>query len=306
MKFILSFITAVSLSLICEAQNNTFPVDNATWTNNFRNYYFDNDGSQIFTSIQYSKYCIEGIDTIINSITYTEVNFCTALNATYHGAIREDVGQVFFVPADSTSEFLLYDFSANVGQNVDVIIQSHTDPLQGVEFTIQSTLIDEIDTITVNNQPRRRLHVGGYSWIEGIGSTTGLFMDPHYYLSGYSLDLVCMSASNITIYSIEDGHLEQGIPGNCDLTLDVITYDFSDDLSKFFPNPTRGSLTLSEHGEQPIKYIQVVNSFGKVISTHYPLISDFENMQINGAAGIYYVIINRENGERSAQKIIKL
>ncbi|MFK8044851.1 MAG: T9SS type A sorting domain-containing protein [Crocinitomicaceae bacterium] len=305
MKIILLFISILSFGSNLLAQNNTFPTDNAIWTNQMRTYYLDNDGIPVFTTEWITKYCVSGIDTTINAINYTEVDICTALNSTYHGAIREDAGQIFFVPVDSTSEFLLYDFTLNVGESAYVLIQLPWG--QPHEYIMDSVQVDYVDTIIVNNSPRRVINAGEYSWIEGIGATSGLFMEPYSNVSNYFIDLICVSTDDTIVYdygNLNSGPLAQGIPGNCDLALTIDETDIASAIS-VYPSPTTGSIAVEIKGDNQIKTIRLINSIGQEISTITNLSSGITEFDIAGPTGIYFIEIYTEDNQKTVQKIIK-
>lgn len=294
------------LFLVCsktQAQNNTFPTDQTIWINQHRSYYLDENSFPVYTSENITKYCLNGIDTMINSIHYTEINTCDALTSNYHGAIRENAGQVFFVPSDSTSEFLLYDFNLNTGATADVLFQFGNTPHHS--YSIHTVQIGNVDTILVNNQPRRRINVGGYNWIEGIGSTSGLFTEAYGNISNYFVDLICMSSDDTTLYSYGSGHLEHGTPGVCDLYLTVPDCDIANHDVTIFPNPTTGRLFIEEANQMYITRIRIMNSLGQVISSYFPNKSRYANIQIEGKPGLYLIEVYSKNGKKTTHKVLK-
>ena len=147
------------------AQYHPFPIDNGIWVNQERTYYLDQNNFPIYTTSWIDKYCASGNDTIINFISYKQIDFCSSISSTYHGALRYDIGQVYFVPKDSLNEFLLYDFSLNIGNTVEVIIQNGAG--SSADYSFASLTINNIDTVTVNGTQRRRFQNDGSDWIEG-------------------------------------------------------------------------------------------------------------------------------------------
>ena len=292
------------LNLTLTAQTNTFPTTDAIWVNRFQNYYHNDAGNQIFYNERFTKYCVNGVDTTINSIIYTELNKCSAINSNYHGAIREDLGKIYFMPADSTSEFLLYDFAANVGETIDILIQSGSD--SAVSYWINSVSIDAVDSIMVNNQLRRRLTVDANYWIEGIGCTSGLFMEPHYFQSNYSLDLYCMSSDGTNLYDMTNGGPnQQGVGGACDLYLAINDNEILTNSISIFPNPTAGKVMVELSNQQSLKQVKIINSQGQIIQSLKSLNNKYLDLEITGAAGIYFMEIYTEDHQKTVQKIVK-
>src|SRR5436190_2222369 len=108
-----AFLSVVALSISAFAQQPLpFPDSAAKWINTvWLVQPFPPPATHIFSSAQ--SYCADGVDTVINALTYTQLHYC---GGAYKGAFRDDAGTVYYVPADSTSEFLLYDFTLQVGE----------------------------------------------------------------------------------------------------------------------------------------------------------------------------------------------
>jgi hypothetical protein len=125
-------------------------------------------------------------DTVINSMTYHKLwksgsiyEHCASGNylnnwygySGYFGAIRQDIGQkkVFFVQAGSATDQIMYDFNLHVGDTVHNMVV-------GVQ---NCAIVSSIDSVYVGGDFRKKFNMGGFtsaSWIEGIGSTWGLFV----------------------------------------------------------------------------------------------------------------------------------
>lgn len=306
MKNLYLIIFSFFLSINAIAQNNTFPTENAIWINQTVSYYHDFNGV-VYEPPSYYKFCASGVDTIINSLIYTEIDRCSNVNSNYFGAIREDSSKVFFIPKDSTSEFLLYDFNVNIGDTVEVIYMSMSSTNN---FYMQSFIVEDTSTTIINNKTRRVIQIYGYSWIEGIGSNSGLFIEPFPNISNYFVDLTCVSVNDTIIYEgggAQGGGgniLQQGIPGICDLTLDVPEIEAIDNIT-LYPNPTNGNISIQTNNENQIKQITTINSIGKTLTTIQ--VSDKEILEFNieGAPGIYFIEVYYTEGQKSVQKIIK-
>lgn len=281
------------------AQYHPFPIENGIWMNNHSDYYVDENFQAIITSSFDYKYCANGIDTIINSITYKQVDYCSTSG--FHGAWRYDNGQVYFVPKDSLNEFLLYDFTLNAGNTVEIILQGG--PGQGGGFQIYETYISYVDTVIVNGTPRRRLFTEGYDWIEGIGCTTGLFMEPWINVSNYFRSLVCMSTNDTLHY--HNGILEIGEPGVCDFTVSVEDPDLYLENVEVFPNPTSGKVFIRMNGEVQSGNAILTNALGQKLANYSFTGADQFEIEIQGNAGLYFLEILTANGEKSVLKILK-
>ena len=282
---------------------NSFPTDSAIWANRYQMYYFDNSTSTLHITVEtYTKYCLYGTDTTINAANYNEIYTCTAFDSSYHGAIRENSGQVFFVPADSTTEFLLYDFTLNVGDSVEVILLSSYQD----EYIIRQLEVQLIDSGLVNGSLRKRISFGGYSWIEGIGCTSGLFMEPYSNVSNYFLDLMCFSIDDTTVYTKDQGPLAQGIQGACDLFLSLPDQPMSESKVQVFPNPTSGCINIEIEDQTSVLSIRIYNHLGEIISTFDNKKNNLSFIDIEGSAGIYFMEIQAQNGSKTTRKIVKI
>ena len=103
------------------------------------------------------------------------------------GLIYENDGKIFF---QDTEEYLLYDFTAKVGDTIDHWF--------GIP---ENTTIIEEDSIEMCNQLRRRLKASQFTidevfFIEGVGSTSGLVPRYNYFETGAAL--MCFSDLDCT------------------------------------------------------------------------------------------------------------
>ena len=234
-------IGMISIDDMCVAQYHPFPVEDGIWMNNHSEYYVDENNQAIITSSNDYKYCANGNDTIINTVAYKQVDYCYSSGSSYQGAWRYNGGQVYFVPKDSLNEYLLYDFTLDAGSSIDIIFQSY--PGEAGYYEIYETYIDYVDTVVVNGTQRRRLYTESYAWIEGIGSTSGLFMETGTNVSNYFRSLVCMSTNDTLHY--HDDPLEIGEPGVCDFTVSAEELSQNPRVSQVFPNPARSQMNLN-------------------------------------------------------------
>jgi hypothetical protein len=179
-----------------KGQNYTpFPTDSTIWS--VSNYKFSINGDTLINSKLYQKFYIQS-DTTYFSFDIQSAN--------YFASIREENKQLFFIPKDSTNEYLLYDFSKNIG---DTVRHYSMDFLQSVDSDL--SIIQSTDSIQIDNQYRKRFKIKKTStlplpeeyWIEGIGSTIGLFFpgyNNHNMVDIPIHELLCVERKNIIIY----------------------------------------------------------------------------------------------------------
>ena len=126
-------------------------------------------------------------------------------------------------------------------------------------------VITGIDSIEINDQYRRRLEVYSFEtlgsintlgyWIEGIGSTLGLFSPIHFTNCGpvaFTTELSCFFEDDIMVYS------PWGTVYCSTVKVDKIFT--KDNLITVFPNPTNGiiSIKLSQIKQSIITVFNIV------------------------------------------------
>ena len=197
-------------------KNPAYVTANATTRWEDKQYFSENDtwsedlivtyilwGNRSYINERYQSYL--STDTLLSGKSYHKIINRTPNNKNqpthYGGGIREENGKVYYKPnADTTdNEFLLYDFSLNVG---DTIRSTYPNSVLS-----KKPVIMRIDTIELQNgEKRKNFHTQFFSYIEGIGSPAGFFSvlnsgeictcDPEY-----SNVLVCFKKGNTNLYT---------------------------------------------------------------------------------------------------------
>lgn len=300
------FSSIVALFLLfngnqCVAQYHPFPVEDGIWVNQETGYYINTMGLPVYSTTWVDNFCANGNDTLINTISYKQVDYCSPVPMIYFGAWRYDTGKVFFVPRDSVNESLLYDFTLNTGDTAHVITLDDTGATP--YYSMAETTIGLVDTVIVNGTPRRRLATTGTHWIEGVGALTGLYMEPWPNVSNYFRDLICMSSYDTTHYS--NVILAVGNPGSCILTLGTENSDPSLVKTELFPNPTSGKVTVQMGDNLKVVSASLTNAYGQKIANYiYNNVDHFE-IEIEGPLGLYFIEILTSEDEKSIVKVLK-
>ena len=271
-----------------------FPTDNATWTNTHYIYTFNPPNPIPDAELtDLDVYCVNGQDTTISSQVYTAVYYCQYI---YKGAIREENSVVYFVPADSTQEYLLYDFSAQVGQTLeDVYVGNHFDET----FILQDFTVQQTGTEVFGGVSRRVVYAADLRWIEGIGCVTGLFMEPWLNVSMYEVRLECFTLDDQMVYPNSSSE-------PCSFVyVDVNDHDVTSLSVDVFPNPNNGTLTISFGQNQTNVQISIVDVFGQEVKHLSVTDSDKAELSYEGAAGVYFTTVTAENGNRSTLRLVK-
>ena len=226
----------------------SLPDSSATWTVaslGWMSYYANN------------TYSITG-DTTINSSIYKSIyvtndSIFNPLEANYFCAVRELNNKWFFVPANSTKEFMLYDFNVKKGDTVTI-----NNPWVAGEMDL---IVFDVDSIEVNGGlynleyylSPSRFFISDH-WIKGVGSTQGLHLSGLRMLdAGYQL--LCFHRNDTLVYLNSPdgtcGYLTTGINSNS-LISDI----------KLSPNPVSNQLSIISNHDL---VVELYNSLGKKV-----------------------------------------
>ncbi len=251
MRKMLVIVLFVMLNLFqyqSSAQNYIpFPDSGAVWINGHYTLVYQPFFHYVLSHT--TDYCMNGSDTLINSTDYKKVNYC---EGAYKAAIRNDNGKVYIVPPDSTTEYLLYDFTLEVGDTLGEFY--YESPYEWPQISQHDIIIGEVDSVSINNIYHKRINVDVTYWIEGIGCAQGLFAEPYTNVSEYMGELMCMSQNDTTLYpqvSYSSCLLPIGIEESMNNTITL------------YPNPATTQLTIT--GYTPA-YLKLCNTLGQTVA----------------------------------------
>lgn len=281
---LISLVFSSQLNSVCQ----TLPDSTATWTIASIGWgsYFANE-----------TFVITG-DTTINSTIYkaiytTKDSIYNPAISSYFCAVREVNDKWFFIPADSTKEFMLYDFDIEIGDTVEI-----NNPWMEGEMEL---IVFKVDSVELNGSYYKKFDLGymvtqekhyiSDYWIKGIGSTQGI------YQSGFRLvdagyQLLCFHRNDTLVYLDSPdgtcGFLSTGIRANSSVP-DI----------KISPNPVFDQLSvISNHS----LIIEIYDSAGKKVIS-----SDRKQIDVSFLLnGIYIVkICDAKRGFLKSEKLIK-
>ena len=204
-KYIFTFVLAIvsSLWMMSEAQINSLCDE---W--NVLDFYFNGRDFPYFTS----EYKLKN-DTTIGAYTYKQLRKDGGdgkVTDEYVGALREDNNaRVYYIPADSEHEFLLYAFNAQVGDTLTNLwvggyYQWYPN---GHKAVVKEIIEDAPKTFVI--EAYRNGDVNGwketYTWICGVGSQYGITGVPCPFGGGGcgAHDLLCAYKNGQKIYESE-------------------------------------------------------------------------------------------------------
>jgi hypothetical protein len=275
MKLFLFVLSILPVALV--AQQPSFPDSNVVFVNSF---YQELPFGQIgwpYQLMEVTNFCVDGTDTLIGNNSYKKVIRCP--EQVYHGAYRSENRKVYFVPKDSTNQYLLYDFSVEVG---DTIPQVYFEYFYGDGMFLTDYVIDYIDTIIINGNPHKRIN---NNWVEGIGNLQGFLLEPYFNISQYLVELSCMSIDNALYYPMQG-------TDPCPMDLGV-----SDDLlNKLVISPNPATERIAITGIDSEFEVIVRNIQGDIVLAQRMENNELEIAHL--AAGMYLLQITSNNKTR--------
>lgn len=280
-----------------------FPTANALWSQSLtigpEPYYFEN-----YTCS----------DTVFDDITYTKIfthalNFGVEFNY-FLGGLREVGKQVFFYKVPENVEFLLYDFSLQVGDTVQVkrIVGQNATP-----FSMRVLVIDSVNLADGIHKRWKMKHILSADfpeyWIEGIGSAAGPVSHDLGELIGDLPTLKCFQQNGISIYSapFSGSVCNYLLPTECQEIVAVQSPE--NDLPIALPNPFSDDLTVSLPDSYARCKLSLYNCFGKLLrTTNISNQSTFTWQRDHLPDGIYFLKIENtgKNVRASVLKVIAL
>lgn len=285
MRSLILLVTSLCTFFSVNGQNYIpFPNSGAVWAI----YYHDYSADPLIDD-WYSFYCTNGSDTVINNVTYTQLATC---GGDYVGSIRDLEGKWYYCSYGETTEYTLYDFTAEAGDTLSNMFDTYWG---------NGTVISHVDTLTIGGVARRVLYTDNPSgpWIEGIGSLTGLLPCPP--LSETSCQLNCFSINDSTYYTPYSS--AEPLTGSCLITADIEQKSIPEVVA-LYPNPTSGTLACKfVRNESGI--IIVRNVLGQSMAQLSFTNELIPSLEVNGVEGMYFIEVNTESGIQKMFRVIK-
>lgn len=269
---------------------------NVTYSQNFIS--GDKLWSVIITNWGYSTeiFKMEG-DSAIGQYSYTKVWRTIDSSLTdwgYQGLVREEDGVVFY-RSSMVDEGILYDFTAEIGDTID-IVNMFCDAGQPV-------IIYDIDTVEFFGIERKRWLIDQDNmeyWVEGIGNLWGPFHTRVY-------DCVVCPVSELLCYH-EDDELLYILPGQAECYQTSVGLDERETRNyvQVLPNPLKQGQNLEVIMKFAPKRISVYNGSGLPVKE----ISQFSannSIVLNTTqlpAGLYFLVIETNDGRSFTKKLL--
>ena len=257
-------------SMLLKSENyHPFPTENAIWHALGFDFSKENDPN----SKMYShKYFVNG-DTIIENETWQKIYFTNnylgnidfKIEMNYVAAIRENQQKQILAKFPQLPEFVLYDFSLEIGDTIWYEYAAFTmlsssypiyfdmeDDFYAPHYKI---VVDKDSILLKNGQYRNRLILHSFSgygnlhihnhWIEGFGCThwSGLFHPIDIIRCGkcVGFTFACFMQDDEVIY-LNNPYCDDCL---CETFTSIDHIDYSDELLTVYPNPSKGNLTIA-------------------------------------------------------------
>lgn len=239
-------------------------------------------------------------DSLHNDVHYKKMyawHDSTFTSKGYVGMLREVQSKVWYVPPFVEEEGLLYDFSLNVGDTIDVISMfCWSYP----EYGLVCQSIDSIQLET--GEYRKRWIFEGWSgdmWVEGFGSLFGPVHSRVYdCVADYYVELLCLYHDDILVYSNPSYSF-------CYINTLSIPEVKSGYPVLISPNPVRTGNSVQLKATFEIDKLEIYTSKNVRIKQF----AGFEMRDnlfetIRFTPGLYIIIITGRNGEVAAEKLL--
>ena len=234
-------------------------------------------------------------DTIIANINYRKLTQTLRGQTDYVGAIRENQQKtVFFYAKTDSTERLLYKFGLSVGDSLNIRRNAAQNPIK----------VLAIDSVLIGNNFRKRylmntptLGVKDY-WIEGIGSTKGLF----YTQSGQEFEnqatLLCFYNNNLLEYK------NSRAASNCTVANEELRFS----NVHVYPNPVNNRLKFDvANTETALSKIVIFDMFGRILIQKQVENSSlsFEINIENLSNGVYFYTLSHQNRQQTGKFVVQ-
>jgi hypothetical protein len=309
------------IALTGQATGNTIVLPNSSWSVLRYGLFF-----QPWVSTQYIYF---DEDSIVTGKTYKKVFSCDDElheNIKYEGLIREQDKKTYFIGKNSETEYLLYDFSLEEGANFEY--QEQGSQIPGYEFPSIILYVKKVDFVEISGVQKKRIQLTSLppdddivraTWIESIGSLTGLFYPQGSMRSPSNVieTLLCHFQDNESVYKdpafskcyydkeedIIYDEKENDIYENVKITTLVKSIQTS--RLTVYPNPVDNVLIISPSNEV-VSFVRFTDMLGKTVYTKR-LDADKEyNIDMSlFVSGLYFLHIYDVKGHVSTFKIIK-
>jgi hypothetical protein len=336
MKNKLSFFLFVSVGLffnnLSAQPNNVFPDSTAFWIDQIEDVCGDPGGCCgglyvpcSWLTVACYKYRMSG-NTLLNGKTYKKIFRSENIEEyypcyipdtgglyfweRYFAGLREDSSKIYILFDGSTTEYLLYDFSVQLGDTTETFSLPNSG--YNVYFVYDSTFVDSIwgHQRNIRRMTGFTFVNGNFNfnytdyWIEGIGSLKG-FIWLQY--NNFYKNRSCLGAySELKDFSL----IEDSLKYQCrdSIFMEPPFYVNTDEeqlnnLLSVYPNPTENNIILNISDEHAVSTIHLTNLQGKTLKRYQGFQKNIPVTDLSN--GLYFLHVQFANGETVVKKIMK-
>ena len=271
---------AYAAMLLCGLSNaqelTPITTPDSRWINNYIENTWTTEGPSS-NVIQSDAFCLSDI----GSHSYLPVSDC---DAHYVGALRDEAGKAFFIPAGEKKESLVYDFTAKKGDTLKNVLYRTKEGI----YQKKDIVVSLVDSIEIYGMTRKRIHFSGDYWVEGIGNTKGFLAENWMKASNYQMELTCMSAMNVSYFP----HAQAG---ECELPKRINKHQV-EVTELVYPKNNNNWFNFIFDRRVDQDEIVVLSSQGKIIEPFLSVNPDQIGIDLrNYPPGNYILIMKREN-----------
>jgi hypothetical protein len=275
------------------------------WAPTGAKWYYSTPGYYPESSSMYGS-CItlESIkDTIIKNLTckILELRTCNSNYSITRVFIHQSNDSIFYYNENYENFFLLYNFSAKIGDTVSVHNDTFTPTPAYLSYKQEAPFeykVVEIDSIEYSGIWLKRQKVTALDdlyWLSGLYIVEKLGSDVYFFgrsakvplVAGYQFgELRCYSDNTLSYKSLTWND-------NCDYTSIVSTSNINN--AKVYPNPAKDFIVI-EHTSNKTINIEILDELGRNIYVFYAKENQYKLSLATFQSGIYFLkIINESN-----------
>jgi hypothetical protein len=264
------------------------------------------NGQEIIDSVLYYKLFTRGVHTSTPNIGSADCSVGNPIFDYLEVYIRQEGEKIFIISMNSSTEYLLYDFSLSIGDTV----ASNASSSLIFPDEIGPFVITDIDSVylydnfykrfyfEVPNGPISEIDSIDY-FMEGIGHFQG-FIYPFEFTFESSHFLHAFNKNGIPYYEFPEAY------GTCDFTVSVEERMLSSFSLDLHPNPVSDQLFLNFSEAIKLRRISIYTISGQMILTQNPSTSsgrhtvDLSQLQ----SGMYLLEVESTEGYREVKRFV--
>ena len=237
----------------------------------------------------------------INGILYNRVFFKVGFDPDmFIGHLREEpgMGRLFFRPESSEEDFLVYDISLEVGDQISLSAR-WCDGLSGDITTVVEVIeVEGNRTIIFDRQIGESETCETLRFIEGVGSNASVIFP--YFLDAITVNgtalRLCHASHQTVVYYPENVDSDF-----CGLEIPTAIVDPTSQKLVMFPNPVEDRISFTLKESEQLKNAVIYNALEQKV-----LISSSKSIDVSSLkGGVYYLVVGTFGGYIYSGRFIK-